>query len=241
VEKLVYVLWKRRGQSAAELAEVLRGKVARQLAPLSERPLSVLVADAPAEAVQKARITHMDDPLAGMLGVWLDCVDRRDAVEAALRPHVGRLAGYLVTESVVLHNTTHRAAPGERTPGITMLSCIERPERLGYEEWIGIWHGRHSPLALEIQCTYLYVRNVVARALTPDAPRWAGLVEEGFPSEAVVDPMRWYKAEGDPARLRENLGRMLASVRSFLDIERVESHPLSEYLIGEPARLERRA
>jgi len=232
VEKLVYVLWKRPGQSAGELAHTMRGEVAQQLASLAQRPLSVLLADAAAEAVQKARITRMDDPLAGMIGVWLDSVDQRATVEAALRPYVGRLAGYLVTESVVLRNTTHRAAPGERTPGITMLSCIERPERLSYEEWIEIWHGRHSPLALEIQCTYLYVRNVVARALTPDAPRWAGLVEEGFPSDAVVDPMRWYKAEGDPARLRENLGRMLASVRSFLDIERVESHPVSEYLIG---------
>ena len=232
MEKLVYVLWKRTGQSAAELGDALLGEVAPRLAPLAERPLSVLVADAAAEAVQKARITHMEDPIAGMISVWLDCVDQRAAVEQALRSCVGRLAGYLVTESVVLCNTTHRAAPGKRTPGITMLSCIEKPERLAYDEWIEIWHGRHSPLALEIQCTYLYVRNVVARALTPDAPRWAGLVEEGFPSEAVVDPMRWYKAEGDPARLRENLGRMIASVRSFLDIERVESHPMSEYLIA---------
>jgi len=31
--------------------------------------------------------------------------------------------------------------------------------------------------------------------------------------------------------MRENLGRMIASVRAFLDIERVESHPLTEYRI----------
>jgi hypothetical protein len=232
VEKLVYVLWKRPDQSALEFTRALLGEVAPRLSPLARAPLSVLVADAHAEAVQKARITHMEDPIAGMIGAWLDSVDERGALEAALEPHVARLAGYLVTESVPLRNTTHRAPPGERTPGITMLTCIEKPDRLAYEEWIETWHGRHSPLALEIQCTYLYVRNVVARALTTDAPRWRGLVEEGFPSEAVTDPMRWYMAAGDPAKLRENLGRMLASVRSFLDIERVESHPLSEYRIG---------
>jgi hypothetical protein len=232
VEKLVYVLWKRRGQPSAELARALLDEVAPRLAPLVRAPLSVLVVDAHAEAVQKARITKMEDPIAGMIGVWLDCVDERGALEAALRPHVGRTAGYLVTESVPLRNTTHRAPLGQRTPGITMLTCIERPERLTQAEWIEIWHGRHSPLALEIQCTYSYVRNVVARALTRDAPPWAGIVEEGFPADAVVDPMRWYKADGDPAKLRENLGRMLASVRAFLDIERVESHPMSEYLLG---------
>jgi hypothetical protein len=112
-----------------------------------------------------------------------------------------------------------------------MLTCIERPERMTQQAWIETWHGRHSPLALEIQCTYLYLRNVVVRALTRDAPPWAGIVEEGFPADAVTDPMRWYKAGGDPAKLRENLGRMIASVKAFLDIERVESHPMSEYLL----------
>jgi hypothetical protein len=29
------------------------------------------------------------------------------------------------------------------------------------------------------------------------------------------------------------MGRMLASVRSFLDVERVESLPMSEYVLGE--------
>jgi hypothetical protein len=58
-------------------------------------------------------------------------------------------------------------------------------------------------------------------------------VEEGFPAEAVTDPMLWYKAEGDPKKMQENLRRMIASVRAFLDIERVESHPLAEYRIAD--------
>ena len=75
------------------------------------------------------------------------------------------------------------------------------------------------------------MRNVVVRPLTPGAPPWAGLVEEGFPTEAVTNPMLWYEAGGSPEKLRENLGRMLASVRAFLDIERVESPPMSEWLL----------
>jgi hypothetical protein len=231
VEKLCYVLWKPPGATGGAFRDALLGEVAPVLLHGGVRGLSVLVADGAAEAVSRARITRMADPIAGLVGVWLDCVDARPAVEAALRPFVSGLAGYLVTESVPLPNTTQPAPLGARTPGITMFTCIEKPERLSTEAWLDIWHGSHTPLAMEIQCTYRYVRNVVARPLTEGAPPWRGLVEEGFPSDAVTDPARWYKAEGDPARLRENLGRMVASVKRFLDIERVESHPLSEYVL----------
>lgn len=232
MEKLCYVLWKPAAASGAAFRDAIVQRAVPALRALGATGLTLLVADEHVAPVQKARLTRMEDPVAGMLTLWLDCVDGHGAVEDALRPHVARLAGYLATESVVLPNATHRAPRGERTPGITLLGLIEKPERLTFDEWIAIWHGRHSPLALEIQCTYLYVRNVVARALTPGAPPWRGLVEEGFPAEAVTNPMLWYKADGDPQKMRENLGRMIASVREFLDIEKVESHPLSEYVLG---------
>ena len=231
MEKLCYVVWKPAGATGTSFRETFLRDAIPALRGCGATKLQLLVADEHAEAVQKARITRMDDPIAGLVTLWLDCVDAHPAVEAVLRAHAPRIAGYLVTESVVLPNTTHVAAPGARTPGITLLALLEKPERLAFEDWIAIWHGRHSPLALEIQCTYLYVRNVVVRAVTADAPPWRGIVEEGFPAEAVTNPMLWYKAGGDPQKMRENLGRMIASVRAFLDIERVESHPLAEYRI----------
>jgi hypothetical protein len=232
MEKLCYLLWKPASQSGEDFAEALRQEAAPALLGRGAAGLSLLAADAAAESVQAARITKMADPLAGMAGIWLDCVDEHRAIEAALRPHVTRMAGYLVTESVPLRNTTESAPTGSRTPGITMLSCLEKPERLAFDEWISVWHERHSPLAMEIQCTFRYVRNVVARALTPEAPPWRGIVEEAFPTAAVTDPSLWYKAEGDPRKLRENLGRMVASVKAFLDLDRVESHPMSETVVA---------
>jgi len=233
MEKLCYVLWKRNAVTGTAFRDALLGPVATALRDLGAERITVLAADEHAESLAKARITHLREPIAGMLSCWLPCVDAHAEIDQLLRDETSRLAGYLVTESEVLRNTTHRAARlGERTPGTTLLGLIEKPDRLAFEEWIAIWHGRHSPLALEIQCTYLYVRNVVARALTPDAPPWRGLVEEGFPTEAVTDPMLWYKAGGDRQKMRENLGRMIASVKEFLDIETVESHPLSEYVLG---------
>ncbi len=233
MEKLVYVLWKPAAVAMSEFAKELLGPIAARLAKTSAGPCSVLLADQATEAVAKARIQRTTPPIAGLLSCWLHSVDERDAVEQELSAAVERVAGYLVTESVPIRNETHRAKPGERTPGITMLSLLEKPERLSQDEWIRLWHEHHTPLAMEIQCTYLYVRNVVVRALSPGAPPWAGIVEEGFPGEAVTNPMLWYKAAGSQEKLRENLGRMLASVRSFLEIERVESLPMSEYVLEE--------
>jgi hypothetical protein len=152
-----------------------------------------------------------------------------DADVAGVAGATERLAGYLVVESVPLRNRTHPAPLGRRTPGVVMVALIERPERIAWEDWIAHWHGPHRKVALETQCTFLYVRNVVVRALTPGAPPWAGIVEEGFPTEAVTDPMRWYKAEGSPETLKRNVARMVESCRAFLDLDRVESHPMSEY------------
>ena len=231
MEKLCYVVWKAANVSGSAFRDALLRDAVPALRAHGATRITVLVADEHAEALHKARITREGEPIAGLVSLWLDCVDTHPAIEAVLREHASRLAGYLVTESVVLPNTTHIGAHGKRTPGTTLLALLEKPERLSFEEWIAIWHRKHSPLALEIQCTYLYVRNVVVRALTPGAPPWRGIVEEGFPAEAVTDPMLWYKAGGDPHKMRENLARMIASVRAFLDIERVESHPLTEYRI----------
>ena len=85
-------------------------------------------------------------------------------------------------------------------------------------------------MALETQSTFGYVRNEIVRALTPGAPGWAAIVEEHFPIEALTDPMVWYAAEGSQERYRQNLRRMLDSCTAFLAIERVDSHPMSEYV-----------
>lgn len=235
MEKLCYVLWKPAAMTGDTFRDALLDDVVPSLLAGGVRGLSLLTADGDAESVARARMTRMDDPIAGMLSAWLDSVDDRRSIETALAPHARRVAGYLVTESVPLRNTTHRAPIGSRTRGITMLALLEKPERLAMHDWLALWHDQHSPLAIEIQCTFRYVRNVVARALTPEAPPWLGLVEEAFPDGAVTDLERWYDAVGDPAKLRERLGQMVASVQRFLDLDRVETHPMSERVLREVA------
>ncbi len=233
MEKLVYVAWKPPTESDESFARVMREQIAPQLAALGARGLTLHLVDADVKAALRARITRLEPPVSALISFWLDAADERAPLEQALVDATARLAGYLVVESVPLRNTRQRAPLGQRTPGIIMTALIERPERMSFEAWIAHWHGPHRQVALETQCTFAYVRNVVVRALTPGAPAWAGIVEEGFPADAVSDPMLWYKAEGSPETLQRNVKRMVASCRAFLDLERVESHPMSEYRFGE--------
>jgi len=232
LEKLVYVLWKPPAASDPEFARRLREDVAPKLIAQGARGLTLHLSDADVAPALRARITRLDPPIAGLASFWLDAADDREPMERALAEASSRLTGYLVVESVPLRNTTRRAPLGERTPGIVMVALIQRPERLPYQDWIAHWHGPHRQVALETQCTFLYTRNVVVRALTPGAPPWAGIVEEGFPADAVTDPMRWYKAEGSQETFKRNVQRMMESCRAFLDLDRVESHPMSEYRFG---------
>ncbi len=76
------------------------------------------------------------------------------------------------------------------------------------------------------------MRNAVVRALSDDAPSYQGIVDEAWPSAMhVTDPMLFYCAEGSQERLQRNIERMLESVRGFLDLEKIRSTTMSEYLL----------
>jgi len=225
IEKLVYVLLGARRLDAAELAH--------ELARAGARGIRLNLADAHVAGKQASRIARVEPPLGAVASFWVDDVDRRAPFEDALAPRAERLAGYSVLESVALANTTRRAPPGERTPGINVIACIAAAPGMSRAQFLEHWLERHRTVALELQATYAYVRNVVVRPLTANAPAWDGIVEEGFPAEAVGNPMLWYSAGGSPELLKERLGQMIASCREFLDLARIEQHPLSEYVFDD--------
>jgi len=233
VEKLVYVLWRKTGASSADFQQAMLGPVKEALLQAGTRGLEINLADEDVAYAVSRRLTHLEPTLDGVVSFWLDISDDRQKHEAALGEVAQRLAGYLVAESIPLRNTTHAAPLGERTPGANLVGLLEQPTRLEREEWVRIWHHDHRIVARETQCTYEYLRHLVVRPLSPDAPPWAGIVFEGFPSDAVTDPMKWYLGDGDPKKRDANLARMIASCQRFLDLDRVESHPMSQYLIQE--------
>ncbi len=229
MEKLVYMLWKREDLPPEDFNRAMLGEAAKRLIALDPHELCVNLVDEHVAHTAAVRMTRFDPPMAGMLSLWLDMAEQRDSYERVLPEYCGDFAAYLVVESVPVVNTTRRVPLGQRTPGVNVVACIEKPERMGYEAWLDHWRGHHCKVAIETQCTFAYVRNVVVRALSENAPPWAGIVEEAFPAEAVTDPMLWYCADGDEALMNKNIATMMDSCQAFLDIDKVESNSMSEY------------
>ncbi len=231
MEKLVYVIWKRPEDSVASFKEEILGRTAAALMELGAQGLSVNLADELAAYAQGIRITRLLEPMAGTISIWLDTALDRGPVEEVIARVTARLAGYLVLESVPIVNTTQVAPTGERTPGITTVAFLQKPEAMAYEAWREQWQGQHTQVAIETQSTFLYVQNVVVRSLTSDTPPWTAIVEEGFPVEAATDQMVFFKAGGAPDKLAENQQRMMDSCTKFIDFDTIETHPMSTYVL----------
>ncbi len=229
MEKLAYVLWKRGEEPDGAFAERLRGELAPRLRVLGARFLKCSVVDGHVEGGTALRIGRMDPAKSALATFWVDQAQEREPLEDALRQASGRVAGYLVVESRPLVPVAEVAEPGERTPGFHLVTCITAREGLSHDAFIDFWHHRFRDVAIETQSTFDYVRNEIVRALTPEAPAWSAIVEEGFPIGALTDPAVFYDAVGDPAKQQANQTRMFEHVQQFLDLAVIESHPMSEY------------
>lgn len=226
MEKLIYVVWKKDATPIADFRREILGDTARTLLAHGARGLAVNLADD--LAVPGLRMARLDP--TGTVSIWLDTAPDRGPTEAALAAVSARVAGYLVLESVPIVNTRCSAPLGERLPGLYNVAFLEKPDFLTYDEWLERWQGSHTKVAIETQSTFLYVQNVLVRPLTADAPPWTAIVEEAFPAEAATDPMVFYRADS-PATLAEHQRRLMESCQRFIDFSRIETHPMSAYVL----------
>jgi hypothetical protein len=231
MEKLVYVLWKRPEQDVGQFRDELLGVRAKELRGLGAKRLALSIADEDVAYAQGSVISQMKTPMTATLSFWLDTHLDRGPLEAALRGAAERVAGYLVSESVPIVNGSRTAKPGERTTGTNSIGFLEKPDRLGYDEWLELWQGQHTRVAIETQSTFLYIQNAVIRPLTLDAPPWVAIVEEGFPTAAFTDQKVFYAAGDSDAKLSENRGRMIESCLRFIELDHLESHVFSQYVM----------
>lgn len=117
--------------------------------------------------------------LAGLVQLWVDSVDVWPAV-------VEQVPGdaYLVTESV----------PQPVTGGdLVHLTWFPKPERLTDEEFFHGWHVVHTPSSAALHpLRQGYVRDAVARTLTPGSPPVRAVVTEHFATADYLDPARLF-------------------------------------------------
>ena len=240
MEKVIALTW---GPGDADSGDALRRQLIEDTLPRllrgGARAATYNVHDSAADrAPSPAPGPEGEFPHVAEVSIWLDCYERTTDVDAALAALELATASYLVVESLYDdYGTTPYAPPrdwpdGERSPGVLTVALIHRPEGLDYREWITRWHGTQSPVSGELQPRTRYVRNEVVRSLTEGAPEVGGIVEEAWPSaEHVADPKLFFNA-GTDEELGTNVGRMLDSVTACLDLDRLRSATMSEYLVA---------
>lgn len=236
MEKLIYLVWTPEGEDPLAWSERLRKEVAPSLLEQDPQGLTLNVNDIDVPAPLPTPPSELS--LAAEVCIWIDCHDRRQRFEEILTKTGLPVAGYLVTESLYteyggnVHGKPRDWRDGERSPGLLVVTLLEKPERFSDEQWFAHWYGTQSPVSEQIQPRMRYVRNAVARALTPNAPPLRGIVDEAWPSpEHVTDPMLFYLANGSKERLETHMKQMIESVTGFLDLDRIRTTTMSEYLL----------
>ncbi|MFN8051229.1 MAG: hypothetical protein U0Q22_07340 [Acidimicrobiales bacterium] len=242
MEKLVYLLWGEAPAGSDRYRDLLVGELAPRLAALGATDLTISVDDSGSDCPSPVPTPDGEAPHVAAISFTLPCHDRRAPLEAAIESAATsaglRAAGYLVSGAVYTdYGDNEYAGPrswpaGERSPAVLTVCLIHRPAGADPATWVRQWHDVQSPVSAEIQPRMRYVRNEVIRALTPDAPPVDGIVEEAWPSaEHIVDPMLFFNGFGDRDRMNANISRMLDSVGSFIDMDRMRNVTMSEYLM----------
>ncbi|MCH2172523.1 EthD domain-containing protein [Myxococcota bacterium] len=230
MEKITTLLWRPENQSPQEFCDVLLQRIAPRLRELGALKLKICAEDNAVAEGQSLRMTPVGPPKSAFVSYWIELAQDRGPIEAVLSEASASLTSFLVVESSPIVNTKHVAAPGERTPGFSQVTCVTAKQDIPYEEFIRIWQEEQRPCAIETQSTFQYVRNEIVRVLTGTPPDWSAIVEEGFPIGALSDPHVFYDAVGDQKKFDANLKRMMDTVERFLQMDATDVTAMSEYV-----------
>lgn len=233
MEKLIYPLWKPESTDADEFRDSLLALEQSFLGVTGVRGLRLAVTDNAVAAGSQRRMAATQPLPDGMLSVWLDAAaGQRHGLETLLDQVVSRYHCYLVTEAEPIVNSAHPVHPGERVHGMCHVVFLQRPPRLSEDEWLAIWQGSHTQVAIDTQSTFGYRQNVIVRGLSYAAPPLHAMIEENFPAEAMASNYAFYNvAEGDDEGMGKNAGAMMDSVSRFIDFDKIDVIPMSEYLL----------
>lgn len=236
MEKVIYALWRDPRVTAEAFALTVRRELSRQLLALGARGVQVNVCDEAVLPAAQLRQSQTQPPICGAVSVWLDSANAtfRKPCDEAVAAVVSHMAAYLVSESEPIRNTRFPAREGERTKGFSQMAFLSVPPRLTPGAWLDIWHGHHTQVAIDTQDNFQYVQNFVVRPLTYGAPRYSAIVEECFPQAAMTDAQAFFNAIGEPDKFKRNLDVMMDSCSRFIDFDKIDVVPTSQYVVRRP-------
>ena len=238
MEKLLYPVWKSPSLSGDEFRDELLLQLAPKLTSVyGVHGLRVCVVDSAVAAAIGRRIeSHAPLPDA-MLSLWVNFAGAAAGWEPLIDAHVSRKTVYLVAEAEPLvSQEAHPSEPGQRLYGMCQVVFMSPPSDMGPDDWQATWKDSHTQVAIDTQSTFGYRQNLVVRRLSKEAPCCHAVVEENFPPEAMASDHAFYATGGDEAVLRQNRNAMMESCARFIDFQKIDVIPMSEYLVKPFAR-----
>ena len=224
MEKLVYLVSRPDQQEVEGFRKKLLGETAASLLQGGARALTVNVAD----IGELPEGIHRSDPaalLGASVSLWLDSLDGRAPIEECLASLGGRIAGYLVTESVPRDYAQRDWPDGARSPGVTLVAAFPKRSDIDEATFFAEWQEQHTRLSLSLHPLTRYLRNAVARPRTAGAPPYRALVEERVADlQDLLDPLRFYGSVEDQERAVEHVQR-------FTDLDEMHTALMSEYIL----------
>lgn len=239
MEKLIYPLWKDPELGADDFREQLLAGLGREVSQLGDvHGVRVTVADSAVDQAQGRRMQNHPPLPDAVLSLWVDNAGAAAAWEPLLDQVVARRSCYLVVEAEPLvSQRQHAAPPGDRVYGMCQVVFFSKPSHLSRHEWLDLWQGDHTRVAIETQSTFGYRQNLVVRAIGEGTPECDAIVEENFPPDAMGSDHAFYDTGGDDDLLTRRMTAMLESCARFIDFETIDVVPMSEYVIKPLARL----
>ena len=231
MEKVICALWKPEAEARENFNARILADLPDQLAAAGASGVRINVEDDLTDTGAALRQTRGAPQHQATIQFWMPSANTifRGNVDATLSAAGARFAAWLVLESTILPNQDHPPKKATRNWGWAQMAFLIRPERLTFDEWLAVWQDHHTRVAIETQSNFEYVQNIVIRALTPDAPPYAAIVEECFPESALSDPFVFFDAVGDPDKFNANLATMMDSCDRFIDRGTIDVIPTSQY------------
>ncbi|MUL77204.1 hypothetical protein [Mycolicibacterium sp. CBMA 226] len=218
--KLIYALW---GSGLDTALQSTQLHTLLRAAGVIRLQVNVDDADV-AEAM--LRITTFGSPVSAVVSVWTDPGADPEPISDLLAAITQRSAGWEVEETVRL--TPPVEENGVRTTALAQIGFLRIPADLDPADWLQIWQGQHTSVAIDTQDTFGYVQNRVLRTVHGDE-RVDAVVEELFHMAAMTDVHAFYGSGGDDAELQRRMTLMVESVMRFGAHTNLDSVPTSRY------------
>lgn len=234
IQKIVFPLWKHTTQDCDDFRDTLIESLPDKMMQCSSlENLRITVVDSDVASAAPKRLERCQPLPDAVVSIYLDehaLTSSEDMAlfELALQGCTHRYTGYGVSESQPLRNVAHVAVSGQRTYGFCQVVFLQRPEGLTKVQWLDLWQTQHTQVAIDTQDTFAYRQNVIETIVSGDAPLLHAMIEENFPPQAMTSDQAFYGVSTQ-AQLDENMAAMMQSCARFIDFDRIDVIPMSEY------------